>query len=168
LLDLSRFLAELGKVGPYAVSRAALLRRWQVLQTDKPAYTVLNRKGLSWLATSEGLSWQPAYSTVAGVLPLDGLPRLLLREAKPLVVVQGQVEVTTAGPVGLAITPTKGVTLYVDGEPTPMAELVTRPLTKGVHTLTLMVSDPAAGATLRCEVVEVSGSSAKAVPVVGK
>src|SRR5262249_54166250 len=32
LVDLVRFLSELGKVGPYSVSKARLVRRWQVLE----------------------------------------------------------------------------------------------------------------------------------------
>ena len=36
LVDLVRFLSELGKVGPYAVSKQRLVRRWQVL-ADTPA-----------------------------------------------------------------------------------------------------------------------------------
>ena len=31
LVDLVRFLSELGKIGPYAVSKARVFRRWQVL-----------------------------------------------------------------------------------------------------------------------------------------
>src|SRR5437879_12604240 len=31
LVDLVRFLSELGKVGPFVVSRSRLVRRWQVL-----------------------------------------------------------------------------------------------------------------------------------------
>jgi putative heme-binding domain-containing protein len=48
LLDLTRFLTELGKPGPYAVTNAPLVRRWRV---------------------KEGEAWVPAYSTVGGELP---------------------------------------------------------------------------------------------------
>ena len=51
LLDLVRFLSELGKPGPYAVSPAPVVRRWRVKQ---------------------GGAWAPAYATVAGDLPADG------------------------------------------------------------------------------------------------
>src|SRR5438309_2242387 len=43
LVDLVRFLSELGKVGPYAVSPARLVRRWQALETSPAAYTLLYR-----------------------------------------------------------------------------------------------------------------------------
>ena len=32
LVDLVRFLSELGKIGPYSVGQARVVRRWQVLQ----------------------------------------------------------------------------------------------------------------------------------------
>src|SRR6185436_14512459 len=48
-LDLVRFLSELGKPGPFAVTNAPLVRRWRV--PDDAGVEV------------------PAYSTVAGVLP---------------------------------------------------------------------------------------------------
>jgi putative heme-binding domain-containing protein len=49
--DLVRFLAELGKPGPYAVGSAPLIRRWRVLEPAPAA----------------------AYSLVSGALPLDGI-----------------------------------------------------------------------------------------------
>ncbi len=49
LHDLVRFLSELGKPGPYAVSPAPVIRRWRV---------------------PEGGAWVPAYSLVTGLLPL--------------------------------------------------------------------------------------------------
>jgi putative heme-binding domain-containing protein len=49
LFDLTRFLTELGKPGPYAVPNAPVVRRWRVLE--------------------DGL-WLAAYSTVGGELPV--------------------------------------------------------------------------------------------------
>jgi len=50
-LDLCRFLSELGKPGPYAVTAAPVVRRWRV--PDAAGVLV------------------PAYSTVSGALPAD-------------------------------------------------------------------------------------------------
>src|SRR5262249_39712027 len=79
LIDLVRFLSELGKVGPYSVGKERLARRWQVLEASPQAVGVLQRGGLV-AATGEdpALVWAPAYSTVAGVLPPDSVPRLEL------------------------------------------------------------------------------------------
>src|SRR5205807_7719209 len=43
IVDLDRFLSELGKVGPYPVSKARLVRRWQVLEPTPNAYNLLLR-----------------------------------------------------------------------------------------------------------------------------
>src|SRR6185295_5829681 len=76
-LDLVRFLSELGKPGPFAVTAAPVLRRWRA--PDAAGVEV------------------PAYSTVAGVLPADypyakaeinvvtpGLIRIRINSAKGL------------------------------------------------------------------------------------
>src|SRR5207244_10718485 len=76
LVDLVRFLSELGKVGPHAVSKARLVRRWQVLEATREAYTVLSRTRLATVADKDAkLTWNPAYSEVSGTLPLDTVPR---------------------------------------------------------------------------------------------
>ena len=72
--DLVRFLSELGKVGNYSVSKARLVRRWQVLEAT-PATTEAVRAGGLVGAIQDGqLIWSPAYSTVAGALPVSDLP----------------------------------------------------------------------------------------------
>ncbi len=57
-LDLVRFLTELGKVGPYSVSKARVVRRWQVNASTR----------------AESIAdWSPAYGKVDGVLPIDAI-----------------------------------------------------------------------------------------------
>ncbi len=89
VVDLVRFLSELGKIGAYAVSKERLVRRWQVLEPTKEAYAELSRWGLQTVAKADGketvvasygstgagvLTWSPAYSRVSGVLPLADFP----------------------------------------------------------------------------------------------
>ena len=62
LLDLARFLSELGK-GPYAPYKARLVRRWQAAEPVASG-------GRTTLA------WVPVYSMADGSLPLHELPRL--------------------------------------------------------------------------------------------
>ena len=45
LVDLVRFLSELGKVGPYSVSKARLVRRWQALEATPEARQLLQASG---------------------------------------------------------------------------------------------------------------------------
>src|SRR5437588_12971030 len=77
LVDLVRFLSELGKVGPYSVSKAKLVRRWQALEPTPSAYSLIWRTRIASVTSPDpGLVWNPVYSQVSGSLPLDGIPRL--------------------------------------------------------------------------------------------
>src|SRR5262249_16457550 len=55
LVDLVRFLSELGKVGPYAVGKARLVRRWQVLEATPAAREALGRGGLDGVVANATL-----------------------------------------------------------------------------------------------------------------
>src|SRR5205807_5977109 len=75
LLDLVRFLSELGKVGPYSLSKVPIVRRWQVLEPTRPAWDLLWAKGFASLTYDHPeLTWSSAYSKVDGVLPLSDVP----------------------------------------------------------------------------------------------
>ncbi len=76
LLDLVRFLSELGKVGPYSVSKARLVRRWQALDATPEARQTLQSSGGGATLDAASLRWEPEYSTVAGLLPLEDVPHL--------------------------------------------------------------------------------------------
>ncbi|HZK81246.1 MAG TPA: HEAT repeat domain-containing protein, partial [Humisphaera sp.] len=65
-LDLIRFLAELGKPGPYALDTAQVARRWRTLQyvpDSDPA------SDLPLSIAQESSNWMPAYALVSGELP---------------------------------------------------------------------------------------------------
>ena len=80
LVDLVRFLSELGKAGPYQVGKERVVRRWQTLEPNRAAYGVLSRQGQAAAATkAPGQVWTAAYSTVAGTLPVTELPIFKLR-----------------------------------------------------------------------------------------
>ena len=38
LIDVVRFMSELGKIGPYAVDKSRIVRRWQVLPNTPDAF----------------------------------------------------------------------------------------------------------------------------------
>src|SRR5205085_3077264 len=72
LLDLVRFLSELGKVGPYSVSKARVVRRWQMLEPTPAAYSMLVRARIASVTSADpALLWSPTYSQVSGTLPLN-------------------------------------------------------------------------------------------------
>jgi len=171
LIDLVRFLSELGKVGPYSIGPQRIVRRWQALEPTREGrmFLVLGG-GLSTPAKEvPGLVRDPAYSTVSGVLPLADAPLFQVGENKHKVsLVRCQVDVTTAGPVVVRFNSTKGLSLWVDQRPTAIEELLELNLPVGLHTLSFVVDRDVRREALRCELDDKAGSPARVRVVGGK
>jgi putative heme-binding domain-containing protein len=168
LLDLVKFLSELGKPGAYGPDTALLVRRWRVLD-GKPALRVANNPSL--LASADAVAvqpWQPAYSTVSGVLPLAAT--ITSKTPQDLTLARGEIEVTSPGKIGLHVGEPKGLTLWVDGKPVGLtSDIVAVDLQKGVHALTFKIDVPSRnGAGIRVEIRDVPGSKGHAQPVGGR
>ena len=174
LLDLVRFLSELGKVGSYAVGRAEVVRRWQVLEATPEARQVLQRTGFAAAAEpGSTLPWTPAYSWVNGSLTLDSVPKLALRKQLSVGTdhrgfVRCQLEVTAAGMVKLLLNDPKGLSLWIDGRPhEALAEILVE-LKPGIRTVTFALDLDRRNTGLRCELQEILGSTARVRVVGGK
>jgi hypothetical protein len=156
LLDLVRFLSELGRPGPFAVSNTSTARRWEVL--NSPAALAAARNPGARLNLG-GAIWMPEYATVAGTLPVHpGLARC-------------QVNVTTGGPVKFVLSKSINATAaWIDDAPAaaPVGTDLTADLSPGVHTLTLSIPADSANGGLRVELVDVANSPAKAQFVTGR
>jgi putative heme-binding domain-containing protein len=170
LVDLVRFLSELGKVGPYAVSPARVVRRWQALDSTPQVRELLRTTRLAAAAGSDpALMWVPAYSQVSGSLPLDALARIAFRsDANAVSVARCQLEVTTPGKVRLRLNSAQGVTAWMDGQPLEATAAMVVDLASGVHTLTIAIDRVQRHDGLRCELDDVPGSSARVRVVGGK
>jgi putative heme-binding domain-containing protein len=173
LLDLVRFLSELGKIGPYAVSKAPVMRRWQVLEMNPAAVQALRRTSLDSAIIEPSLVWSPAYSTVAGSLPLDAIPASRgvtngFFDLPAVGVARGQVDVSTGGAIKLSMGNVEGLTLWVDGARVLAREESILTLEPGVHTVTLAVDRVKRREGLRVTLDEVPGSPARAQVVLGK
>ena len=161
LVDLVRFLSELGKVGPYSVSKARLVRRWQVLKPTPAARTLLIRTSNNSAAGNDAsLTWSPAYSTVAGMLPVESMPLFKMGTgAENQVVlasfVRGQLEVSTAGKAKLLLNSVKGVKAWLDGEPIEAKPEMVFDLGQGLHTLTFALDRADRSEPLRVELDDV-------------
>jgi len=74
LLDLARFVSELGKPGPYAVQQARTVQRWRVMRSP-PSELVEQVPHLDHIRQhvldAPASAWEPVYAKVAGELPLD-------------------------------------------------------------------------------------------------
>jgi putative heme-binding domain-containing protein len=174
LLDLTRFLSELGKVGgPYAVGPARVVRRWQVLEPTQEAYTALYRIGTHAPAVDPSLSWSSAYSTVAGQLPLDDLPKFVLKRSlekaeTPFSFARFQIEVTTPGPVLLKVNSAQGLSLWLDGRSIELKDTVALDLNAGLHQVTFAADLSKRKEGLQVELTDAPGSPVQARIIGGK
>jgi len=170
LVDLVRFLSELGKVGPYAATKARLARTWQVAESSPEAQAFLERRGLVGVVHIDSvLSWRPAYSQVSGLVPLDGLPALTVsKQIGTVTVVRCRLDVTTAGRVRLRLNAPEGVSLWLDQNSRPAQPSMEWDLEARVHTLTLVLDRSQRHDSIRLELEEIPGSRARAGWVVGK
>jgi len=169
LVDLVRFLSELGKVGPYSVGPARLVRRWQVLAFSAETHHVLRRSSYDTAALERSeFQWLPWYSLVSGRLPVDDLPAFIVQMGQPRTAfLRCQLEVTTAGDVQLQFDPASGITAWLDGSPTPLdSGKLSSPLSLGLHTLTLAVEVERLDRGLRVELVD-QGQFPAQVQIVG-
>jgi putative heme-binding domain-containing protein len=174
LLDMVRFLSELGKIGPYSVSKARLVRRWQALEPTADAYRVLYRQGYIGAAGDDAaLLWSPAYGSVAGELPLDSIPRLKLKKAmsdevRTIGIVRFQIDVTTAGPVLLKLGSARGLSLWREQSPVDAKAEMVLDLPVGLSTFTVAIDLGERSEPLRLELDDVPGSPARARVIGGK
>jgi putative heme-binding domain-containing protein len=167
LVDLVRFLSELGKSERFSVGRARLARRWQTLEPTPQAAAALVQKGAG-AADDSDLVWGPVYSTIHGSLPLESVPRIKGSDEKTVGVVRCQVEASTGGPVRLRLKAEKGLRLWVDRKPVDVKPEMELNLPVGTHTLTFAVDFAHRSEGLRCELDDAPGSKAQARFVGGK
>ncbi|OWK34880.1 PVC-type heme-binding CxxCH protein [Fimbriiglobus ruber] len=169
LLDLTRFLSELGK-GSYSAAPGRVVRRWQVVQPTNDLFTVIFRDRLAGVAspTATTVSWLPAYSLVSGDLPLETAPKFKAGFGETMTrMARFQVEVTSPGKAKFLVNDPTGLTLWIDGNPTDAAKEIVVDLPQGVHALTFAI-DSSRTKPLRVELDEVAGSSARVRVLGGK
>jgi putative heme-binding domain-containing protein len=179
LVDLVRFLTELGKVGPYAVSRARLVRRWQVIDATPEALQRLAATRQAERSTEpvaaklrfddSNLTWSSAYSQVNGVLPLYVFPHLQMQKDSPAMgLARCQLDALAGGQVKLALDSISGLSIWLDGESVEIHDSCILNLKPGLRTLTFAVDLSQRKEGIRCELEEIPSSSARVRIVAGK
>jgi len=164
LIDLVRFLSELGKAGKFAVGTARVARSWEALRATPEARHRLNRTSFDTAATDDpALTWQPAFSLVSGPLPWRDLPQIKPHaETEPTTFVRCAVQVSNGGPIGVRVNGTRGLECWVDGKPTPIRESLVIPLPAGRHRLTVAINRTLRQQPLRLELYDVDDSPGRA------
>ena len=144
LLDLARFLSELGKPGAFEVRSASLARRWRVLYALPEGHRGMGMEERDALVLeNESLLWLPAYSMVSGLLPVDALAPT---GGRAVAYARTQVEVLAAGSLALHLNSSDALALWVDADRVPIADRIGKiELNPGVHTLTFRIDLAARG-----------------------
>lgn len=170
LVDLAKFVSELGKPGPYAVRTAPMIQRWRLFG-DMPAIKSLGEKPeeAPTMAQFEGRilgsdAWQPVYARASGELPLDELER---GDQAAMVYVQGEIRVTEGGAVTVEIDAPGKFLAWLGTETHHEQRTFTTRLSQGTHKLTLRVAPTAPGQAVKVRISSPPGSTAVADVVGG-
>jgi putative heme-binding domain-containing protein len=159
LLDLSRFLGELGKAGPYAIQNARTIQRWRILRPNDPLLVKEIPTDETFTRLVLGAkpdSWDKAYGTVAGLLPLNELRQ---SGKSDIVYAQGEVELATAGTITFDVKGPVG-RVWINGKSMPKEWDGRASLASGRHTITLRLdsaTDP--NGNVRVEVGKPTGAA---------
>jgi len=138
MLDLVRFVSELGKPGPFAPPATPTIQTWRRLR-EVPASLkdgIPNRDLVrDVLLRDNPEAWDSVYALVNGTLPLAELRK---PGSPGVIYLQGELNVVQAGPIEVRITCAEPVTFWVDEEPVEKHATVT--MTPGRHRITLRIA----------------------------
>jgi putative heme-binding domain-containing protein len=146
LIDLARFVSELGKPGPYAVQQAKRIQRWRVLRSPSEELVnevphVENLRQFVFGAPAE--QWLSAYSKVNGTLPLSEIVEAAdgaTTGDKPRVLIlQGEINVSQEGPVRFLIDASTPFQAWVGADAIESKRDATVTLPAGRHPVTFRV-----------------------------
>ena len=170
LIDLVRFLSELGKVdSQYSISQARYVRRYQVVEPTREAIQLLRRTSFQNMTGNHPeIQWTARYSTVAGTLPLADIPSLTdPNRSGSFGFVRMEFSVSTAGKAILKWNSTAGLTAWLDGVPLNLADEAEVDFTRGRRRLVLAVNMDQRKEPIQCELIDVPGSPAQVQIVSG-
>lgn len=148
LVDLTRFLTELGKVGNYSVGTSRVARTWEVLVPNKASFDLAHRESVGGIvAKPAGLLWTSEYTTVGGVLPLDNMAHTYSQKKgewsgldTQIAFARTRLEVGSPGQAVIVFNDPKGVQLWLNQQPIAVAKETKLMLPAGTHTLTLAIN----------------------------
>jgi putative heme-binding domain-containing protein len=152
LLDLIRFVSELGKPGPYAMPTASTVQRWKKLRSLNTALKdgVPNREVVrDSLLAPLAASWEPVYSLVNGNLPLEEIAKR--GATNEPIYLQSDIQVHVGGPLEFVVAGPSGTAFWIDEEPYEKTGASPVTLTPGRHRITLRTVAGASPSSVRVE-----------------
>jgi putative heme-binding domain-containing protein len=162
LLDLIRFVSELGKPGPYAIPSAVTVQRWKKLAKPNGSLTtgLPDSKVLHDAIQAAGpADWETVYAQVNGKLPLAELHKA----GQPdLYYLQGEMQVHQSGPVEFRVDSSAPAALWIDDVLHEQSGKTVVSLTPGRHRIVVRLdARTAKDGTLRVELVKPADSAAR-------
>lgn len=156
LVDLTRFLMELGRSPAFTVDMAPRVRNWSILNWTTQANVLLNRTSLDSAASdAPQLVWSRLPSTVAGRILRDELPVFQPHRDGPAVAFASfDIECKQPGSIMMEFTaPVHSVSLWLDGRPRPTPSS-TEPihLAAGLHRCVLALKIKELASSFGCQV----------------
>ena len=140
-IDLFRFLAELGKPGPFDASKGNVARFWKV----RPGTHEVEQFGVERVLEGDlGGEWAPVYSLVDGRLTRDDIQATMkLNKYAGLVGVflGAKFQVAAAGAARFKLSEVPGASVWIDGKPINLNPEISAQLSGGTHTIVLRL-DP--------------------------
>jgi len=156
LADLIRFLSEVGKPGPFAVSHVPVARRWQVLAAIPDALKGVDSAALGKALRDSTLTWNATFATIAGDLPLADIAT---RPNAAHVMVRCELDVATAGTFTLRLNDASGVRCWIDGHAVDAGPLLRFDAKLGIRQIDFAIDLPQRKtSSLRLELVESPGA----------
>ncbi len=175
LVDLIRFLSELGKVGGrFVLGPESIVRRWRVLEPTADAFHAIVRTGIQAPASdSRQWKWSPAYSTVSGILPPDELPKLEIKHGlegsrELFSFLRCEFEVAAPGRIRVRLNGTEGLSAWWGSAAVPVKDEMEIDVKTGTHSLTLAVDWLRRPHGIRLELLQASARPARVRIVGGK
>ena len=157
LVDLLRFVSEVGTPGPFALPDRPIVRTWRVLESLPADLAAPLQEHEVLPPIVEELEWTPRYSLVSGLLPVTEF-----RSRKPLpFLARCRLEVTTPGLVGLGVNSTAGLQLWVDRQPVSLQGRPVFELSRGEHHFTFAINRSQVEEGIQVEFVRVPSSSSR-------
>lgn len=139
VLDLAKFISELGKPGEFGIRKTPSIQRWRVLKKPAKELTaeVPHLEHIrQFVLGSSPDDWGSAYGKVAGAFPLD---ELRPGKTPTVVILQGEVQVNEAGKLAFKISSTESFQAWLDAEAFESKTDLEATLEPGRHTITLRV-----------------------------
>lgn len=135
VIDLIRFVSELGKPGPYAVRQVPSMQRWK--QLISPAHELLREVPnleliRQHIHTVPVEGWKSVYGLSTGELPLE---ELASAKGKSVIYLRGEFDLSQDAPVVPKVRCDSPLTLWIDSQNVDPAAEISLSLEKGRHTV---------------------------------